>query len=335
MKAVVQRAYGPPAEVLSLDEVAEPVARDDEVLVGVRAASVHPDVWHVVTGLPYPLRLMGSGLRKPHNPIPGTDMAGVVEAVGKNVTRLAPGDEVFGETVDGFQWKNGGTFAERVTVAADALALKPPNVTFEQAASVPTAGYIAINCLRLDGRMQSGQRILINGAGGGVGSLALQIAKANDTEVTAVDHTDKLGMLRELGADRVVDYIRDDFTQLGERYDLILDIPGNHSFLECRRALTPKGMHVLVGHDQFGQASPWLGSIGRMFERMAASVVFKQLPTLRSAVSTESLVGELRELLESKKLTPIIDKTFSLGEAAEAIRYLAEGRARGRVVLVI
>jgi NADPH:quinone reductase-like Zn-dependent oxidoreductase len=252
MKAVIQDKYGSP-DALELREIDEPPIEDDEVLVRVRAASVHPDVWHVVTGLPYLLRLMGAGLLKPKNRIPGTDMAGHVEAVGKNVKEFRPGDEVFGETLRGLQWHNGGAYAEYVAVPEDMLALKPANVTFEQAASVPTTGYIVLMNLRGKAQVKPGQKVLINGAGGGVGTLALQIAKAHGATVTAVDSTEKLDMLRSLGADQVIDYTQEDFTRRDERFDLIFDIPGNHSFSDCRRVLTPEGVYVLIGHDHFGQ----------------------------------------------------------------------------------
>ena len=228
MKAIVQDTYGSP-DVLELRDIDRPVVEDDEVLVRVRAASVHPDVWHVLTGLPYVLRVMGAGLRKPKNPVPGTDLAGVIESVGKNVTRFGPGDEVFGETLKGMQWINGGAYAEYATAPEDALALKPANVTFEQAAAVPTSALIALPSLRAGGEIQAGQRVLVNGAGGGVGAIAVQLAKAFGADVTGVDCTSKLDMVRSIGADQVIDYTQEDFTRRGERYDLIFDIPGNHS----------------------------------------------------------------------------------------------------------
>ena len=219
MKAVVQAKYGS-LDDLALREVDKPATRNDEVLVRVRAASVHPDVWHVVCGRPYVLRLMGAGFSRPKHPIPGTDMSGVVESVGTNVTGFRQGDQVFGETSTPSQWANGGAYAEFVAVRQDQLALKPDNVTFAQAASVPASGFIALQNLRGASRSLPGKRVLVNGAGGGVGSLALQIAKAYGAHVTAVDGTSKLGMLRSLGADHVVDYTQEDFTRNGHRYDL-------------------------------------------------------------------------------------------------------------------
>ncbi len=334
MKAIVQDAYGS-VDVLRLDEVAKPQVGDDDVLVRVRATSVHPDVWHVMSGRPYVLRLMGAGLLKPKNRVPGTDMAGQVEAVGKNVTDFKPGDDVFGETLSGYQWVNGGTFAEYVTVKAERLALKPENITFEQAAAVPTAGLIALNNLREFGRVLPGQSVLINGAGGGVGALAMQLAKAYGAEVTAVDHTTKLDMLRSLGADHVIDYTQDDYTQGSERYDLIFDVPGNHSFSICRRALKPDGKYVLIGHEHFGQSGHrLLGLIPLMFKLMALSLFVKQLPRPNfSLPPKKESMATLTEFLEAGKITPVIDRTYPLSEASDAMRYLIDGRSHGRVVV--
>jgi NADPH:quinone reductase-like Zn-dependent oxidoreductase len=335
MKAIVQDRYGAP-DVLQLREIERPVVRDDEVLVRVRAASVHADVWHVVAGWPYVLRLMGAGLRRPKNPVPGTDVAGQVESVGKSVTRFKPGDEVFGETIRGYQWAHGGSYAEYVTAHPDTLALKPANVTFEQAAAIPTSGLIALRNLRDQGRVQSGQRVLINGAGGGVGGLAVQLAKAFDAEVTGVDCADKLDLIRTLGADHVIDFAEQDFTRTGERYDLIFDVPGNHPFSECRRALTPEGRYVLIGHDDYGRATGrWMGSLPRFLKLMALSRFTDQLAMSPTPPETKTHLGVLKDFLEAGKLTPIIDRTYPLSEAADAIRYLQEGRARGRIVITV
>jgi NADPH:quinone reductase-like Zn-dependent oxidoreductase len=315
----------------------EPAVHDDEVLVRVRAASVHPDVWHMVTGMPYVLRLMGAGVRRPRIRIPGTDMAGHVAAVGAKVTRFRPGDEVFGESVTGHSWANGGAYAEYVSVAEDALALKPDNVTFEQAAAVPTTGFIALQVLRKDGQLRSGEKVLINGAGGGVGTIAVQLAKAVGAYVTGVDSTQKLDMVRSLGADHVIDYAQEDFTQGSERYDFIFDIPGNHSFSTCRRVLTPRGTYVLIGHDHYGTVGRRiLGSLPRVLKLVAMSPFVSQLPKLGLTTQPKKdAMTILKEFLEGGKLTPVIDRTFPLSEAAEAIRYLSEGRARGKVVLTI
>ncbi len=278
MKAIVQDKYGSPDAVLELREIDKPVIGDDEVLVRVRAASVHPDVWHVVTGRPYVLRLMGAGVLRPKNPVPGTDVAGLVESVGRDVTRFGPGDEVFGETHTELQWRNGGAFAEYVSVPQDALALKPDNITFEQAASVPTSGFIALLNLRDPSQLRPGQKVLVNGAGGGVGALALQLAKAHGAHVTAVDTTSKLSMLRSLGADQVMDYTREDFTRRGVRYDLIFDVPGNHPFSACKRALEPDGRYVLIGHEQFGASGKRVfGLLPHFFKLMFLSRFGRQL----------------------------------------------------------
>ena len=337
MKAIVQGGYGPPADVLKLGDVDEPVVQDDEVLVRVHAASVHPDVWHVVRGLPYVLRLMGAGLLKPKKRIPGTDVAGRVESVGRDVTHFRAGDEVFGETIEGYQWTNGGAFAERVSVPEDALAPKPANVTFEQAASVPTSGLIALHNLPNEGLLRSGRSVLINGAGGGVGALAVQIAKAYGATVTGVDSSDKLEMIRSLGADRVIDYAREDFTRSGERYDLIFDIPGNRPFAECRGDLTPGGKYVLIGHDRFGKgAGRWFGSVPRVLKLAVLSPFVSQLPSLGFAMpNKKDSMALLKDLLEAGKLTPVIDRTYPLTQVPEAIRYLEEGHARGKVVITV
>jgi NADPH:quinone reductase-like Zn-dependent oxidoreductase len=334
MKAVVQRGYGS-LDVLELREVEKPTPGDGEVLVRVYAASVHPDVWHVVSGRPHVLRLMGAGFFKPKNPIPGTDMAGVVEAVGQDVKQFQPGDEVFGETIGSMQWINGGAYAEYVAVAEERLALKPANVTFEQAASVPTSGYIALLNFGESTQVSPGQEVLVNGAGGGVGALALQLAKAHGARVTAVDSTKKLGLLRDLGADEVIDYTREDFTKRGVRYDLIFDIPGNHPFSEFRRALTPEGTYILIGHERFGESGKRvLGLIPHFFKLMFLSLFVKQLPKPNfSMPSKKDTMTVLRELLEAGKITPVIDRTYSLGEASEAIHYLMQGEPPGRVVI--
>lgn len=335
MQAIVQDRYGPP-DGLRLAEVDRPVASDDEVLVRVRAASVHPDVWHVVNGRPAVLRLMGSGLRRPKCRIPGTDLSGVVAAVGTNVTRFRPGDEVFGESLRGYTWRNGGTFAEYAAVPEDGLALKPATVTFEQAAAVPSTGYITLLNVPV-GQLGPGQRVLVNGAAGGVGAITVQLAKAHGAEVTGVDHTRKLDLVRRLGADHVIDYTRDDFTRGGSRYHLIVDIPGNHPFAACRRVLASDGRYVLIGHDHYGQVGRrWLGSLPR-FAKLGAQSLF--VPNLRGAgpsrLPKKEAMAALREYLEAGQLTPVIDRTYPFGEAGEAIRYLASGEAVGRIVLTM
>jgi NADPH:quinone reductase-like Zn-dependent oxidoreductase len=333
MLAIVQERYGS-ADLLRVREVERPVAADDEVLVRVHAASVHPDVWHVVTGRPFILRLMGSGLLRPKYTIPGTDLAGVVEAVGSKVTRFQPGDEVFGETLRGYSWRNGGAFAEYATAPEATLAHKPANVTFEQAAAVPTTGYITLlNLPRA--KSGPGRRVLVNGAGGGVGACAVQLAKAYGAHVTGVDHTRKLDLIRSLGTDEVIDYTRDDFTRGSQRYDLIVDIPGNHRFAAIRRALTPDGTYVLIGHDQFGRTGHRvLGSLPRILGLLAQSTFTRQLRRVGpSGLSKTEAMAALRAHLEAGQLTPVIDRAFPMSEAAAAIRHLAEGEPLGRVVL--
>jgi NADPH:quinone reductase-like Zn-dependent oxidoreductase len=333
MKAIFQERYGSPDD-LELRELDKPVVGDDEVLVRVRAASVHPDVWHVVSGRPYVLRLMGAGFSRPKNPIPGTDMAGIVESVGKSVARFRPGDPVFGETIVAQQWVNGGAFAEYVSVHQDLLALKPDDVTFEQAASIPTSGFIALQNLR-GASQRPGQKVLINGAGGGVGALALQITKSHGAHVTAVDGTSKLGMLRSLGADEVVDYTREDFTRRGDRYDLIFDVPGNYPFSACRRALKPDGRYVLIGHERFGASGKRVfGLIPHFLKLMVLSRFVKQLrgPGVPMPTKKEAIAA-LRELLETGKVTPIIDSTYHLSEVREALRHMIEDELQGKVII--
>jgi NADPH:quinone reductase-like Zn-dependent oxidoreductase len=335
MKAVVQDRYGSPDDVLQLREIDKPVVRDNELLVRVRAASVHPDVWHVVTGRPYVLRLMGAGLLKPKNPVPGTDVAGLVESVGKDATRFGPGDEVFGETHMELQWRNGGAFAEYASVPQDALALKPIGITFEQAAAVPTSGFIALHNLQNGGRIRPGQSVLINGAGGGVGTIAVQLAKAYGAHVTGIDSTEKIEMVRSLGADHVIDYTQEDFTQRSERYDLILDVASNLSLSGCKRALVPTGTYVLIGHDHFGDgAGRIFGSLPRVLKLLALSPFVSQLPDPYFPIpSKKEVMAVLKEFLEAGKLTPLIDRTYPLREVPEAMRYLQTGQARGKIII--
>lgn len=333
MRAVVQDRYGSPDQ-LRVETVDQPAARDDEVLVRVRAASVHPDVWHVVTGRPYALRLFGAGMRRPKQPIPGTDLAGTVESVGRSVTRFRPGDEVFGESLRGQQWRNGGAYAEFAVAPQDALAHKPGNVSFEQAATVPTAGIITLRNLPPGDELGPGRRVLVNGAAGGVGALAVQIAKAHGAEVTGVDSTGKLALIRSLGADHTIDYTREDFTQGRQRYDLIFDIPGNHPFSKARRVLTPGGTYVLIGHDGYGRTrGRWLGSIPRVLGLVARSPFVRQLPKPRAMLSKPDAMAVLQELLATGQITPVVDRHFPLDRAPAAIRYLASGEACGRVVI--
>jgi NADPH:quinone reductase-like Zn-dependent oxidoreductase len=332
MKAIIQSGYGPPAQVLSVRDVAKPVPTDDEVLVRVRAASMHPDVWHVVVGFPFVLRLMGNGVLKPR-PIPGTDVAGVVEAVGARVTRFEAGDEVFGECAK-HGWMNGGAYAEYVAVPQDYLARKPNNVSFEQAAAVPTAGIIALN--NLGGAVRpTRETVLINGAGGCMGPIALQIAKADGARVTAVDSAEKLPMLTALGADHVIDYRKEDYLRRGERYDFVLDVVGFRYPDEYRPVLTPKGEYMPIGHAHYDDTrNPVLGDIPRF-----ATLIFKAMrdPEKRKSFKPPSKPQAMeifRSLLETGKLTPFVGRTFGLSEVGDAMRSMQEGNVVGRLVLV-
>src|SRR5215216_6686356 len=323
MKAIVRDTYGSP-EVLELRDIDKPEIADDEVLVHVHAAGVGRDVWHIMTGLPYPIRLAGYGLRAPKNPVVGSDMAGVVEAVGKNVTRFQPGDEVFGI--------GKGSYAEYVCAREDKLAHKPANLTFEQAAVVAISGLPALQGLRDHGRVQPGQSVLIIGASGGVGTYAVQLAKVFGAQVTAVCSTTKGDMVRSLGADRVIDYTQDDFADGDQRYDVILDIGGNASLSRLRRALAPKGTLVIAGGEKPGR---WLGGNDRQLRALVLSrFVGQKLTTFISDENREDLIV-LKELIESGKLAPVIDRTYPLIEAPDAIRYLEHGHARGKVVITV
>jgi NADPH:quinone reductase-like Zn-dependent oxidoreductase len=323
MKAIVQDTYGT-ADVLELRDIDKPEIADDEVLVRVHAAGVDRGVWHVMTGLPYPIRLAGYGLRKPKTPVPGADLAGVVEAVGKDVTRFQPGDAVFGI--------GKGTFAEYARAPENKLVPKPANLTFEQAAVVAISGLPALQGLRDKGRIEPGQKVLIIGASGGVGTYAVQLAKAFGAEVTGVCSTTKVDLVRSLGADHVIDYTRDDFAKGEQRYDLILDIGGNPSLSRLRRALAPKGTLVIAGGEAGGR---WLGGNDRQLRALLLSrLVGQKLTTFISKENHQDMLV-LKELIEAGKVTPVIDRTYPLSEAPQAIRYLEQGHARGKVVITI
>jgi NADPH:quinone reductase-like Zn-dependent oxidoreductase len=317
MKAIVQDKYGS-AEVLEARDVALPGIGDDEVQVRVHAASVHVGDWILMTGTPYLMR-MATGLRKPKNLIPGTDVAGTVDAVGKAVQRLRPGDEVFG-------WC-AGAFAEYAHATQDQFVKKPANLTFEQAAAIGVSATTALQLLRDEGHVESGQKVLINGASGGVGTFAVQIAKAFGAEVTGVCSTKNVDLVRAIGADHVIDYTREDFTQGGPRYDFILDNVGNHSMSQTRRALTPNGTLLSNG----GGHSD--GKLGRVLEAAVVSMFVRQQG--RPAVKTQNRADlvALKDLAEEGKITPVIDGTYPLQETREAIRHLAAGHARGTIVI--
>ncbi len=321
MKAVVNHVYGSP-EVLKLEEVAKPTPKDDEVLVEVHAASVNAADWHLLRGKPFLVRLVVGGLLKPKNTILGAAVAGRVEAVGSNVKQFQPGDEVFGDVSgSGF-----GAFAEYVCVPENALALKRTNMTFEEAAAIPVAAVTALQGLRDKGQIQPGQKVLINGASGGVGMFAVQIAKAFGADVTAVCSTRNVDMVRSLGADHVIDYTQEDFTKNGQQYDLILAANGYHSIWAYKRALRSKGKYVLTG-----------GSMAQMYQAMILGPLIsmtgsKKMGNLMAKPNQKDLVL-MEEFLEEGKVKPVIEKRYSLSEVPEAVRYVEEGHARGKVVI--
>jgi len=324
MKAIVQDDYGEADDVLRLERIDKPEIGADEVLVRVHAAGVDRGVWHLMTGLPYPIRIAGYGLRAPKTGVRGREVAGNVEAVGGDVTTLGPGDEVFGI--------GEGSFAEYTCARADKLAPKPERLTFEQAAAVPVSALAALQGLRDHGQVQRGQKVLIIGASGGVGTFAVQIAKAFGAEVTGVCSTTKLDMVRSIGADRVIDYKRDDIANSGQRYDLILDTGGNRSLSALRRALTPRGTLVIVGGETGGRL---LGGTDRQLRALMLSpFVGQKLGTFIASEHNEDLMV-LKGLIESGQVTPAIDRTYPLGEVPAAIRYMEEGHARGKVVITV
>jgi NADPH:quinone reductase-like Zn-dependent oxidoreductase len=322
MKAIVQDRYGSP-DVLELREVDRPVAADNEVLVRVHAATVNARDWHIMRGDPYLARVV-LGFGRPKMKIRGTDFAGRVEAVGRGVKRFRPGDEVFGEV--------HGAFAEYVCVPNEVVEPKPANLTFEQAAAMPLAGNTALMGLRDLARVQPGQQVLVNGASGGVGTFAVQIAKAFGAHVTAVCSTRNVDLVKSIGADHVIDYTREDFTNNERHYDVVFDLVGNRSLTACRRALTPTGTLILSGGG-VSQGGSLLGPIGLVIRgQLLSRFVRHRLLALTAAPSKENL-ATLRELAESGKVTPVIDRTYPLSEAPEAIRYLEVEHARAKVVI--
>jgi len=328
MKAIVYCDYG--LANLKLEEVEKPVPNDDQILVRVRAASVNPYDWHFIEGTPKIMRAMGVGLRKPKDTRVGVDFAGTVEAVGKNPAaagQFKPGDEVFGG--------KGGAFADYVCPRAGrAVALKPANITFEQAASVNIAGITALQALRDKGKVQSGQKVLINGASGGVGTFAVQIAKSLGADVTGVCSTRNVDLVRSLGADRVIDYTKEDFTKTGQRYDVILDNVGNQPLLSFRRALIPKGKYVMIG----GGGPNDQGLIGPLFrpiKAMLLSPFMSQEMGMFMADTNQKDLALLADLMQSGKVKPVIDRTYKLSEVPAAIAYLEQGHARGKVVITV
>jgi len=324
MKAIVRSKYGSP-DVLELREIEKPAVEDDHVLVRVQAASVNAGDWHSMRGKPYIIRLMLGGLFKPRtkNAVLGGDLAGRVEAVGGNVTEFQPGDDVFGMSIR--------TFAEYVSVRKVGIVRKPANLTFEQAAAVPVAAITALQGLRDKGHIRPGQKVLINGASGGVGTFAVQIAKSFGADVTAVCSPRNVDMVRSLGADRVIDYTREDFTRDGQQYDLIFDVAGNHSFSECRRVLSPNGTLVMVG--QSGRKK--ISILPLLTAPLVSRLRRKQKLVSFIAKRNKEDLTLLKELMEAGKVTPVIDRSYSLREVPEALRYLGEGHARGKLVITV
>ena len=323
MKTILQERYGPPDEVLTPREVDAPVAREDEVLVRVHAAAIHPGDWIMVTGRPYLARPM-FGVPRPKKATPGFDVAGVVEAVGSSVPDLEPGDEVFGQC--------NGSCAEFVTVSPDRLARNPSNLSFVEAAACPLSGDAALRALRDAGQVRPGHRILINGASGGVGTFAVQIGKSLGAEVTGVCSTRNLELVRELGADHVLDYTREDFTRGRHRYDLVLDNVGNHSMAACRRVVAPGGRYVPNNGTSGGR---WVGTLGRTVAALILSIIVPRQGKPFLAVGEKADLVVLKELLESGQVRPVIDRTYPLVDVPEAFRYLEEGHARGKVVIAV
>jgi NADPH:quinone reductase-like Zn-dependent oxidoreductase len=323
MKTMVYRRYGSP-DVLELRDVDMPVVKDDEILVRVRASSVNPVDWHRVTGKPYLVRMEG-GLRRPKQTVPGVDVAGQVEEVGRAVRRFRPGDDVFG--------MRDGSFAEYVCAREDQVVRKPANLTFEQAAAVPLAALTALQALRDKGRLQPGQQVLIIGASGGVGTFAVQLAKSFGAEVTGVCSTRNVNAVRSLGADQVIDYTRADFVHSGQRYDLILNVSGFRSIADYRRALAPNGTLVVIGGPK---KNPLIGlPLGGLLRALVASRTGSQkMVVMLTKNNTEDLIL-LRELVEAGKVIPVVERTYPLKEVPEALRYLGEGHAQGKLVITV
>jgi NADPH:quinone reductase-like Zn-dependent oxidoreductase len=320
MKAIVQMRYGSP-DVLQLRDIDTPAVKDDEVLGRVHAAAVNIGDWHLMRGEPYVMRLV-VGLLKPKREVPGLDIAGQVEAVGRSVRRFRPGDEVFG-------WCKGA-FAEYACAAENNLLPKPPDLSFEQSAAVGDSAFTALAAVRDQGKVQPGQRVLVNGASGGVGTFAVQIAKAFGAHVTGVCSTRNIDMVRSIGADQVIDYTKDDFTQTGQHYDAILDLVGTRPLSDCRRALTPRGTYVVVGVRNMGR---WFG-LGRQFKTLLSSPFVHQRMRVFVVRHTGDDLAVLKELVEAGKITPVIDRRYTLSQLPEALRFQGEGHPRGKIVIL-
>jgi NADPH:quinone reductase-like Zn-dependent oxidoreductase len=324
VKAIVYCEYGT-SEVLKLMDIAKPVPNDNQVLVRVRAASVNPYDWHFIRGTPYIMRL-GVGLRKPKDTRLGVDFAGTVEAVGKNITEFKPGDDVWGG--------KGGAFAQYVVTSEKSLAKKPDNISFEQAGSIDIAGMTALQGLRRHGNIQPGQKVLINGASGGVGTFAVQIGKALGAHVTGVCSGKNVELVKSLGADEVIDYTKDDFAKRPERYDVFLDNVPNHPLSECRAVLTPTGKYIMIGGGGPNDGN-WIGPFGRVIQMMIQKLFQKAPVTMMMAEGNKADMNFLSELMQSGKVKPVIDKTYKLSELPAAIAYLEQGHARGKVAITV
>jgi NADPH:quinone reductase-like Zn-dependent oxidoreductase len=322
MKAIVQDRYGSP-DVLELRDIDKPEVGDHDVLLRVRAAGVDPSVWHFTTGLPYLVRI-GGGLRKPKPRVPGLDVAGLVEAVGKDVTRFRPGDAVFGTCA--------GSFAEYACTREDKLVPKPASLTCEPAAAVPVSALTALQGLRDKGGVKPGHKVLIIGGGGGVGTFAVQIAKAFGAEVTGVCSTTKTDLVRSIGADHAIDYTREDFSDGRREYDVILDTAGHRRLSHLRRALAVQGTLVMIGGEGGGR---WFGGVGRLLRALMLSPFVRQKVRPHLAKGRKEDLHFLKELVEAGKVTPVTDRTYPLSEVPEAVRYLGEGHARGKVVIAV
>ena len=321
IKAIVQNKYGSP-DVLELKDVDKPVAAEHEVLVRVRAAAVNIGNWHLLRGIPYAMR-PAVGLFKPKHQIPGLDLAGQVEAVGASVREFQPGDEVFG-------WCDGA-FAEYACTHENNLLAKPANLTMEQSAAVGDSAFTALNAVRDQGKVQPGQKVVINGASGGVGTFAVQIAKSLGADVTGVCSTRNVDLVRSIGADHVIDYTQQDFTQDRHRYDVMLDLVGSRSLSDCRRALTPEGTYVLVGVSDMGR---WLG-LTRQIKMLASSLFVRQRMRIFLTRHTREDLVVLKELVEAGKVTPVIDRCYQLSEVPEALRHTGEGHSQGKIVIAV
>jgi NADPH:quinone reductase-like Zn-dependent oxidoreductase len=322
MKAIIYHTYGSP-DVLKLEEIAKPTPADNEVLIKVCAASVNPLDWHFMRGTPYAVRL-AAGLRQPKDKRLGVDVAGQVEAVGRNVTQFKSGDLVFGMCK--------GAFAEYACASESAVVTKPENATFEQAASAPVAAFSALQGLRANEQIQPGQKILVNGAAGGVGTFAVQIAKSFGLNVTGVCSTRNVEMVRSIGADQVIDYTQEDFTKSGQLYDVFLDTVGNHSLSACRRVLKPTGVYIPVG----GPSGRWeIGLSGAIMRLVLSKFASQKLVPFFLAKPNKEDLTTVRDLIAAGKVTPVIDKRYKLSEVPDAIRYLEQGHARGKVVITL